>query len=204
MLIASAAAELKRQQEQELEKEAAEAEAEAAATGGLGALSLSHSAGRLPSSAPPDVNTAAIAVMAGLEDRRNKAAAAAGGSENSSEEKTMDGMLEHEAYFPLSGGGGSDDGGALRGRASSLAEPRSSGAAGVLKPTSLNIKPRISPGGGQRWRGGQHRRGREAGRAVLHVHGGEEAEPGGDVRERHRRGTCVGTVHVFQRGISVG
>ena len=154
MLIASAAAELKRQQEQELEKEAAEAEAEAAATGGLGALSLSHSAGRLPSSAPPDVNTAAIAVMAGLEDRRNKAAAAAGGSENSSEEKTMDGMLEHEAYFPLSGGGGSDDGGALRGRASSLAEPRSSGAAGVLKPTSLNIKPRISPGGGQRWRGG--------------------------------------------------
>lgn len=157
VLIASAAAELKRQQEQELEKEAAEAEAEAAASGGLGAmgsLSLSHSAGRLPSSAPPDVNAAAIAVMAGLEDRRAaEAEAAAAAAATASEEKTMDGMTEHEAYFPLSGGGGggSDDG-LLRGRASSLAEPRRSGAGSVLKPTSLTMKPRISPN--QRWRVG--------------------------------------------------
>lgn len=152
MLIASAAAELKRQQEQQLEKEAAEAEAEAA-SGGLGSQSLSQSAGRLPSSAPPDVNAAAIAVMAGLEDKRSASAAAAKAlaAEYPSEEtKTIDGMTEHEAYFPLKGGGDSDDcGGALRGRASSLAEPRSSGG---LKPTSLTIKPRISPS--QRWRGG--------------------------------------------------
>lgn len=166
VLIASAAAELKRQQEQELEKEAAEAEAEAA-SGGLGSLSLLQSAGRLPSSAPPDVNAAAIAVMAGLEDKRAAAAeealagtgpgtgdgagAGIGASEMiSSEEKTMEGMTEHEAYFPLTGGGSDDDGGgALRGRASSLAEPRSSGG---LKATSLTIKPRISPS--QRWRGG--------------------------------------------------
>eukprot|EP00752_Nemacystus_decipiens_P007782 g6950.t1 len=152
VLIASAAAELKRQQEQELEKEAAEAEA--AAMGGLGSISLSQSAGFLPSSAPPDVNAAAIAVMAGLEDRRSNKNGGAGGASINTEEKTMDGMTEHEAYFPLSGGGGSDDGGALRGRASSLAEPRSSGSGGILKPTSLSIKPRISPGGSAGWRGG--------------------------------------------------
>eukprot|EP00903_Cladosiphon_okamuranus_P012881 g12029.t1 len=172
VLIASAAAELKRQQEQELEKEAAEAEAEVAARG-LGSLFLSQSAGRLPSSAPPDVNAAAIAVMAGLEDRRNtgtSASASASASENPfrssrHEEKTMDGMTEHEAYFPLSGGGGSDDGiGMLRGRASSLAEARNSG--GGLKPTSLTIKPRISPS--QRWRGG-----------VLGAPGGMGGSPGG-------------------------
>lgn len=157
MLIASAAAELKRQQEQELEKEAAEAEAEAA-SGGLGSLSLSQSADRLTSSAPPDVNAAAIAVMAGLEDRRAGAGgiggAGTGAPANSSEEKTMDGMTEHEAYFPLSGGGGSDDGcgGMLRGRASSLAEPRGSGSGGG-KATSLAGRPRISPGP-PRWRGG--------------------------------------------------
>ncbi len=175
MLIASAAAELQRQQEQELDKEV---EAASAALGRLG--SQSHSAGRLggggggsgrvgiSASAPPDVDAAAISVMAGLEDQaqemkhQHQHPAGAGG-----EEKTMDGMgmgmgmggmMQHETYLPLSGGdgggGGGSDWGDSRGRASSLSEPRAGvGAATALKPASLTIKPRLSPGG-QRWRHG--------------------------------------------------
>lgn len=146
MLIASAAAELKRQQEEQLEKEVAEAEAR---SGGLGSQSLS--AGRLPSatmvsaSAPADINAATIAVMAGLEEKFSTAGIG--------EEKSVDGMMEHEAYFPLTGGS-DGGGGGMRGRASSLAEPGSGGgAATAMKPTSLTMKARVSPGG-PRWRGG--------------------------------------------------
>ncbi|CAN0070484.1 unnamed protein product, partial [Ectocarpus sp. 8 AP-2014] len=147
VLIASAAAELKRQQEEQLEKEVAEAEAR---SGGMG--SQSHSAGRLPSatmvsaSAPADVNAATIAVMAGLEEKFSTAGLG--------EEKSVDGMMEHEAYFPLSGGSDGGGGGMQRGRASSLAEPGSGGgAATAMKPTSLAMKARVGPGG-PRWRGG--------------------------------------------------
>ncbi|CBJ29609.1 Trehalose 6-phosphate synthase, family GT20 / Trehalose 6-phosphate phosphatase [Ectocarpus siliculosus] len=147
VLIASAAAELKRQQEEQLEKEVAEAEAR---SGGMG--SQSHSAGRLPSatmvsaSAPADINAATIAVMAGLEEKFSTAGLG--------EEKSVDGMMEHEAYFPLSGGSDGGGGGIQRGRASSLVEPGSGGgAATAMKPTSLTMKARVGPGA-PRWRGG--------------------------------------------------
>lgn len=170
VLIASAAAELKRQQQQqELDQEAAET-AEAASRMGLAIGSgsqQSRSAGRLPTSssptpsvavgsisasAPPDIN-AAIAIMAGLEE--NKYDTSSYGEEKHADEK----MMERETYFPLSGGG--DDGGSggmERSRAASLAEPGV--ARGRLKPKSLCMRRRFSPGGHQqqhqqqRWRGG--------------------------------------------------
>ncbi|CAN0068179.1 unnamed protein product, partial [Hapterophycus canaliculatus] len=156
VLIASAAAELKRQQEEALEKEAAEV------SGLMGSQQQSQSAGRLASpkgsstgggtsaSAPPDVNAAAIAVMAGLEE-----------AEKLAEEKTPGGMTmmnHHETFYPLTGGDADEDDGIhgdpRRGRAASLAETGSGGErAAPLKPTSLTIKPRFSPGS-RRWRGG--------------------------------------------------
>ncbi|CAM9975335.1 unnamed protein product [Pylaiella littoralis] len=171
VLIASAAAELKRQQEQALDKEASEAEAASGRRGiAIGASSQqSRSAGRLlspssadaaaaaaaaaggerrggaPASAPPDVNAAAIAIMAGLEEQKYN-------SSSFGEEKYPDGMMGRETYLPLTGG--SDGGGHVkeRGRSSSLAEPGADG--GGSKATLLSIRRRFSPAGQRGWRGG--------------------------------------------------